>query len=187
MQELGFRTLSRGVPRAILTGRSYHKAMKRTVYFIRHAIAEDREVYRGHDLDRPLTTRGKRKAQAIFARLAERRSAPNVVITSAAKRAVQTAELFCKAFGLAAPKIDPALNPGASPSTFRRLMDKLPAEAGCVALIGHEPDFSLAISELTSNGTLDLRLKKCGIVEIEWSPGSGGLLTMSLPPDILSR
>jgi phosphohistidine phosphatase len=160
--------------------------MNRRIYFIRHAIAADREAFEGDDLARPLTDKGRRKARAIFARLADVRPAPDRVISSAATRARETAEIFCEAFKLSGPSIDEALNPGARPAAFRKLLEALPAKTECVALVGHEPDFSLAISELTSGGALDLRLKKCGIVEIEWSPDNGGILLMALPPDVLS-
>lgn len=161
--------------------------MQRRIYFIRHAIAEDRDAFGGDDLQRPLTARGRRKAKAIFARLAELRPAPDLVISSAATRARETAELFCDAFHLSKPTINPALNPGARPGAFVTLLQALPAKATSVALVGHEPDFSLAISELTSGGALNLLLKKCGIVEIDWSAENGGVLHMALPPDLLSR
>lgn len=172
--------------RASFLVRRYHDVMKRRIYFIRHAIAENREVFSGDDLERPLTRKGIRKARSIFARLAERREAPNLVISSAAKRALETAELFCKAFRLSEPSIDPDLNPGATVSGFIKVLRNLPADAGCVALVGHEPDLSLAISNLIHGEASALRLKKCGIVEVEWSPEDGGVLLMSLPPDILA-
>lgn len=161
--------------------------MSLRLIFIRHAIAKDRDKFEGDDLKRPLTAKGRRKAKAIFARLTALRPAPERVISSTATRARETADLFCEAFQLAGPQLDASLNPGARPGVIIQLLQKLPSGIKSVALVGHEPDFTQAISALVADGHLNARLKKCGMVELEWSAEHGGTLVMALPPDILSR
>ena len=109
------------------------------IWLIRHARAMEREAYRGRDLDRPLTGKGIERTGRMFKRLAGLRRAPDVVVSSRAARAVQTAELFCKAFSIDGFRRSSRLNPGCRFEDILSVIDALPAGTRHVALVGHEP------------------------------------------------
>lgn len=154
-------------------------------WMIRHAVAVDADAFAGPDMERPLTAEGKRRARAAFARLAVLRDGPDVVITSAAVRARETAELLCRAYGRKEPVVDPRLNPGARTADIKKIVKEAGGQAKLVALVGHEPDFSAAISQWTSGGLLDLAMKKGALVELEIGPTREARLLMAIPPDLL--
>jgi phosphohistidine phosphatase len=110
------------------------------LWLIRHGIAADAEAFRGPDLDRPLTTDGRRQAQSFFAHLAKTRPAPDAVISSAAVRARATAEILCKAYRMPSPVMVPKLNPGARFGSFKKVASDYVDECACIAIVGHEPD-----------------------------------------------
>src|SRR5439155_21559519 len=69
---------------------------------VRHAIAEDREVYaRTHtdDAGRPLTSEGRRKMGRVALGLKELVRALDLLAASPFKRAVDTAEIIAAAYG----------------------------------------------------------------------------------------
>jgi phosphohistidine phosphatase len=119
------------------------------IWLLRHAEAEDGTP----DAERPLTERGR--AQAIAAGEAMARMGAEVqrCVTSPKVRARETAELACRALGLE-PEEDRRLEGG--PFDAREVAD---GEEG-VLLVGHDPDFSLAVNHLTG---AQVRLKKGGL------------------------
>lgn len=155
------------------------------LWFIRHAEAVEADEFDGNDLERPLTKRGRRSAEAAFKKFSRLRSCPGIVISSKAKRARETAEIFCRSFGIRNYEKTELLNPGCSFRDIRRVIQTARDTIEFVALVGHEPDFSMAVSRLTSSGTLSLALKKCGIAELELNKSGTFELTMLIPPDIL--
>jgi phosphohistidine phosphatase len=156
------------------------------VWLIRHAPAVERAAFAGDDLERPLTEAGRREAQRVFARLALLRRGPEVVVSSEAVRAWETARLLCLAYGLRDFQRTAALNPGARFKDLRKVVAGLPKQVGFVALVGHEPDFSEAVARWTSDGALRLDVRKTGLVELEWTPGQPARLVMAVPPDLLA-
>lgn len=165
----------------------YIEVVTMRLWLIRHAVAVEADAFDGSDLDRPLTPAGRRVARAFFARLAFVRPPPERVISSAAVRARQTAELFCRAYGVPRPLLDDRLNPGARFKSIRAVVSEaMEATVSSVAIVGHEPDFSRAVSQWTSGGALDLAFKKCGLVELELRPGGPARLIMALPPDLVA-
>jgi len=152
------------------------------LYFLRHGKAGTPR--RHNDDARTLTNKGEealRAAAPIWRRLNLR---PDVVISSPLARALRTAELFCEAIGGEAPVSDDRLRPGASWASLARAMSDYP-DAGRVMFVGHEPDMSAAIEELT--GAASVRMRKGGLGCVEFSgdpePG-GGEIAWLLDPDL---
>ena len=151
------------------------------LYFLRHGKAGSP---RPKDDDRrELTDRGKsalRAAAPLWQRLHLR---PDVVLSSPLARAVQTAEIFCEALG-GEPIVDDLLRPGASWGQLARAMAQHP-DARRVMFVGHEPDLSSAIVELT--GAASVRMRKGGLACLEFygvpEPG-GGEIAWLLDPDL---
>ncbi len=105
--------------------------------------------------------------------------------SSEAVRAWETAGIFSLCFRMQPAGRSPLLNPGATPKSFRKFLRELPGSTSHIAVVGHEPDFSTIISSLTSAGSLDLKVRKGSVIEVDYDPGSGGRLLMSIPPDIV--
>ncbi|HMO52479.1 MAG TPA: histidine phosphatase family protein [Kiritimatiellia bacterium] len=156
------------------------------LWLIRHAVAVEADAFDGDDLARPLTAEGRRTAQAAFSRLARLRRGPDVVVSSQAVRARETADAFCLAFGLRDYQRSECLNPGCRFKDIRKLVATFPARTKFAALIGHEPDFSKAVSRWTADGHLNVNLKKCALVELELRKNEPAELLMVLPPDVLA-
>ena len=123
------------------------------IWFLRHGEAEDTSP----DFDRKLTEKGKRQSRDAGAALAALGVEFDVCLSSPKVRALETAELACEALGL-----DVTLEERLTGGHFDAL--DLTAGLDSVLLVGHEPDFSDAIAELTS-GRVDM--KKGGLAAVE--------------------
>jgi phosphohistidine phosphatase len=151
------------------------------LYFLRHGKAGSPRP--ANDDVRDLSDGGRaalRAAASIWRRLNLR---PDVVISSPLPRALQTAELFCEAVG-GTPVTDDGLRPGAEWAQLARAMAPFP-DARRVMFVGHEPDLSRAIVELT--GAASVRMRKGGLACLEFygipEAGSGEIAWL-LDPDL---
>jgi phosphohistidine phosphatase len=151
------------------------------LYFLRHGKAGSP---RARDDDaRELTANGVaalRSAAPLWRRLNLR---PDVVITSPLPRASQTADLFCEAVGGTSVS-DDRLRPGARWADLAQAM-AAHRDARRVMFVGHEPDLSSAVAELT--GAASVRMRKGGLACLEFygipEPG-GGEIAWLLDPDL---
>ena len=151
------------------------------LYFLRHGKAGSAAAM--NDDARELTDDGVaalRAAAPLWRRLNLR---PDVVLTSPLPRARRTAELLCEALG-GSPVEDARLAPGASWGDMARAM-AAHADARRVMFVGHEPDLSAAVAELT--GAASVRMRKGGLACVEFygtpEPG-GGEIAWLLDPDL---
>ncbi|MRI58171.1 MAG: phosphohistidine phosphatase [Epsilonproteobacteria bacterium] len=134
------------------------------ILFIRHAKALERSEWEGDDLLRPLSEDGRQKAKEFFAKLSKVYHI-DAIITSKAVRAVQTAQILKEYYPAAKYFETSRLNPGATPLAFEEIIDRFRCY-DTIALIGHEPDFSIAVGHLVGCDDLDIRIKKAGVVEL---------------------
>lgn len=119
------------------------------------------------DHDRPLDKRGKRDAPFMGELLAKRGWAPDVLISSTAKRARLTAQEFARALGRSENDIQ--LMPEiyeASVETILSIIRQSKAEWQSIALFGHNPTFTWVANHF-QRGTLLDNVPTCGVVEIE--------------------
>ena len=151
------------------------------LYFLRHGKAGSPRAM--DDDARELTANGiaaLRSAASLWRRLNLR---PDVVLTSPLPRASRTAELFCEAVG-GSPIADDRLRPGAAWADMAQAM-AAHRDARRVMFIGHEPDLSSAVAELT--GAASVRMRKGGLACLEFygipEPG-GGEIAWLLDPDL---
>ncbi len=151
------------------------------LYFLRHGKAGSPRPT--NDDARELTKSGVaalRDAGPVWRRLNLR---PDVVLSSPLPRALQTAELFCEAVG-GSPIVDDRLRPGASWATLARALADH-ADARRVMFVGHEPDLSVAVAELS--GAASVRMRKGGVACVEFygvpEPG-GGEIAWLIDPDV---
>jgi phosphohistidine phosphatase len=164
-------------------------ARVRSLYLLRHAIAETRGPKWPDDRLRPLTPEGvtrMRRAVKGFEKLAE----PIVLIlTSPLTRAVQTAEILSK--GMAThPEIAtmPALAPGGTPSALALAVSRY-TRPRALALVGHEPDLGELAAWLIG-AREPLPFKKGGMCRIDttdWPATRQSHLIWAATPKMLRR
>jgi phosphohistidine phosphatase SixA len=152
------------------------------LYLLRHADAGDPAAWKGDDALRPLSEKGEKQARAMGRFLARTGFKPDAIVTSPKVRALQTAEIFGHAVGVAVDGDDRL----AGLTGLADLSDVVTAHGGRrVVVVGHDPDFSELAAELTGVGRLPI--KKGAIVRIDASMplrAGRGTLRWLVPPDI---
>lgn len=139
------------------------------IWLLRHGHAADGSP----DSERPLTEKGERQARAAGRALAALGVRMDACLTSPKRRAAETARLACEPLGIEAMQ-EPLLAGG--PFDANALAAGLGDE---VLLVGHDPDFSMAVHDLTG---AQVRMKKGGLAGID-----SGELVVLLRPDELER
>ncbi|HEY1594568.1 MAG TPA: histidine phosphatase family protein [Thermoleophilaceae bacterium] len=123
------------------------------IWLLRHAEAEDGSP----DEARRLTPKGEKQAKAAGAALKSLGVELDICLTSPRVRAEQTARLACEPLG-----VEVAIDERLSSGPFDA--DELSAGLDNVLLVGHDPDFSMAVHELTG---AQVRMKKGGLAGID--------------------
>ncbi|HET7128279.1 MAG TPA: histidine phosphatase family protein [Gaiellaceae bacterium] len=123
------------------------------VFLVRHAEAAPGEP----DELRRLTTAGRDAARSLGERLAEQE--PTAVVSSPLLRARETADLIARACKLDATT-DDRLAPGTTADTLR---DATQDKGEAVIAVGHQPDCSEIVFELTGR---DVSFPPAGVAEL---------------------
>jgi len=151
------------------------------LYFLRHGEA-DWPDWKKPDDERPLTKNGKTEMGEVAAFLKRIKAKPDLIVTSPLPRASQTAEIAADRLKIKCRE-DKLLEPGFNRPDLERLLQKYPEEN--LMIVGHEPDFSEVIAELTG---ASLKLSKAGIALVDLNRSSrGGRLLWLIPPKIATR
>ncbi len=179
--------LHRNAPGGILSGMSARTASERRlaiVHLVRHAHAGDAGAWEGDDDLRPLTLKGRRQAERLGRFLTRAGVQPDRLITSPKIRALQTAELVGAALGLDL-RVDGRLAEGCSLGCLDALIAD--ADASAPMLFGHDPDFSMLLSELIGAGGLEMKKGALATIDVRRPllPGTGTLRWL-IPPDALA-
>ena len=136
------------------------------LYIVRHAKAQhDAETLK--DFDRELTESGKNDARAMAQHLLSNSDMPDILLSSSAKRALQTAEIFAEAFKISKDKILKQKNIYDALDTRDLILviKALPDTAQIVFLFGHNPSVT-ALANYCTNLPLQ-ELPTCAIARIE--------------------
>jgi phosphohistidine phosphatase len=150
--------------------------MARQLWLLRHGEAVP------HDDDddaRPLTDRGRAQSRAVGRALAALDIPVHLCFTSPKVRALQTAELACEELGIE-PLEHGRLRAGFEASDALELA----AAAGGdqrVLVVGHEPDFSQVICDLTG---ARVDLKKGGVAGVRLDGSRGELIVLLRPREL---
>lgn len=142
---------------------------------LRHGTAEDHGS-RGHDAERRLVSRGEDEARAAGTALAAIERVPDVVLSSPKVRAWQTAELAAAAWG--GTVVEHGALVGLDADEALGLATLGPR----VLLVGHEPDLSQVIHDLTG---ARVKMRKGGVAVLRL--GGGTRLEALLGPRELER
>lgn len=164
------------------------------IYFVRHATAQGRSETLP-DFERSLVKKGEKEAEAVAKEMASTQAAPDLMISSFANRAIETAHLFAKAFHYPRQKIllrdtfygntnieDLAKEIRMQPDKYRSLM-----------LFGHDPVLSQLAAHLVKG--FQETIPKAGVAAAEFSvdrwqdveAGSGRLIEFTAPARLKER
>jgi phosphohistidine phosphatase len=124
------------------------------IWLLRHGDAADGSP----DAERPLTDEGREQSRAAGAALRLLGVEVDACLTSPKVRAADTARLACAKLGVE-PRLEPKLAGG--PFDAEALAAGLGEN---VLLVGHDPDFSMAVHSLTG---AQVRMSKGGLAGIE--------------------
>jgi phosphohistidine phosphatase len=151
--------------------------MARQLWLLRHGDAEPHDAREDHA--RRLTPRGERQSQVAGAALAALGMELAAAYTSPRIRALDTARLACEALGVE-PAVDEALSGGWDADDARALLERHDADAR-VLVVGHEPDFSQVVFDLTG-GRIDL--KKGGVAAVRVDETRAELFDLMRPKEL---
>lgn len=145
------------------------------LFLLRHGKA-DWPNWDKPDDERPLTPEGKDEVAAVAKLLARLEIAP-AIVTSPLPRASQTADIAGKYLNQKV-RVDPLLRPGFDAGKLKKLLKDF--SGGSLMVVGHEPDFTEVIFQLTGGRT---KLSKTGVALIELNATSmKGELRWLVPP-----
>ena len=149
------------------------------IWLLRHGEAVPHESKA--DDDRELTARGERQAAAAGEGLARLGTEFSACYTSPKVRARDTARLACQALNIEPEEVE-ALGGGFDRDAALELLHAHGEDAR-VLVVGHEPDFSQVVHDLTG-GRVDF--KKGGVAAVRLARGSGELLLLLRPRELES-
>lgn len=156
------------------------------LYFLRHGRAEERSVWNGDDVRRPLTEPGVELLRAEAETLRRLAIEPEMIITSPYVRAAQTAEIVAEHLDLKGRLLhDERLSPGFGMPALKEILQEN-EHAGSVMLVGHEPDFSDVISALTGGGRIVLKKGALARVDLPDHSVKRGALVWLIPATVLA-
>jgi phosphohistidine phosphatase len=136
------------------------------IWLLRHGDAADGSP----DAERPLTGKGEDQARAAGAALKKLGVKIDACLSSPKIRAADTAKLACEPLG-----VDVQLEPRLAGGPFHA--EELAAGLGQVLLVGHDPDFSTAVHDMTG---AQVRMKKGGLAAVD----TGELIVMLRPAEL---
>ena len=123
------------------------------IWLLRHGEAADGSP----DEERPLTEEGERQSRAAGEALKAIGAEIDVCISSPKVRAADTARLACEPLGIEV-RTEKALSGGPFDP------EEIAAGLDSVLLVGHDPDFSMAVHRLTG---AQVRLAKGGLAGVD--------------------
>jgi phosphohistidine phosphatase len=151
--------------------------MAKQLWLLRHAEAEPRGAL--PDEQRALTERGEGQARAAGVALAALEVRLDAVLTSPRVRALETARLACEMWEDGpSPEVYEPLSAGFEGRQALDLLAAWDADAHLM-IVGHEPDFSRLIAELTG---ASVKLKKGGVAMVDVAYAAGGELVVLARP-----
>jgi phosphohistidine phosphatase len=114
---------------------------------MRHAKSDWDAAY-GSDHDRPLAERGVRSALIMGRLLTSSEQVPDLIVTSSAVRAIRTAEVAAEAGSWKCPIVEGRKIYGGGPGAVLAAVAKHGGSAQRVLVVGHEPTWSILVSDL---------------------------------------
>lgn len=163
--------------------------MGKQLYIIRHAKSD--WAFQVSDFDRPLNERGFENAPKMAERISSPQLMPEFLISSPAKRALTTAQIFADIFNYPNRMIATETKLyEANVSEILAVINNLDDDFQRIALFAHNPGLSEIVSYLTQNDYINL--PTCSIVQLDFphadhwaeiSQGTGIIINFLYPKD----
>ena len=148
--------------------------------FFRHGPAGSKSEWQGTDAERPLTDDGRTVVQQVAALLSRADLTIDAVLSSPLARAHQTAQIAASTLGCSDRLAD---DERLAHGFDRKRLAAIVAEhsgAKALMLVGHEPEFSAVIGQLTGGTVV---VKKAGVARVDIDEQTmRGTLVWLLPP-----
>jgi len=136
------------------------------LYIIRHAKSSWKDLVLS-DFNRPLNRRGKSNALFMGELLAQKGIKPDIIISSPAKRALETSNTIAKALDYSIQRIVYKMEIyEASVSALFDIIVSIDNQDQSLFLIGHNPSLNLLLERLVPTNTIE-NIVTAGIVELE--------------------
>ena len=124
---------------------------------VRHSNAES-ESFSNSDFDRKLSGKGIKRAKSQAIEMQSRGKVPDLIITSSAVRAIETADIFFEIFENNCPIKEVAyLYEDFTTSDFFNLINSIDNSYSTVMLVGHNPTISAMAYRLDSDNSISFR------------------------------
>jgi len=162
---------------ADMGGNGIVRPMPRELWLLRHGTAEPGNGK--PDEERELNQRGERESEAAGRALAELGVEFDLALTSPRVRAKRTAELAAKALGVQ-PSDHTPLSKDFEADEARALLEGQD-DGARVLLVGHDPDFTQVVLDLTG---ARVKLRKGGVAAIRLDGRAGELLALLAPREL---
>lgn len=164
--------------------------MKRikTVYFVRHAKAENHDLNQP-DFNRSLIEKGTMHAEKMSAFVKTFKFAPEFIFSSPAQRARQTSGIFLDTLGMGKSiQFVDTFYPGSS-TAYVEFLQKLDDSLKTIMIVAHNPALEEVVMQLTSRSGYNVKMPTCAIAGVNffadlWSeikPGAGVLRLLVYP------
>ncbi|MEY2534063.1 MAG: phosphohistidine phosphatase [bacterium] len=151
--------------------------MAQQLWLLRHGEAEPHDA--APDAERKLTERGRDQARAAGRALAALEVEFHLAFTSPKVRALDTARIACEILGVE-PIVHKPLAAGFDREDALELLAAAAPDQR-VLVVGHEPDFSQVVHDLTG-GRIDL--KKGGVAAVRLDGTRGELIVLMRPREL---
>jgi phosphohistidine phosphatase len=138
----------------------------KTLFIIRHAKSSW-DISTLNDFERPLNDRGKKDAPIMAQRLLDKKITIDAFISSPAKRAKKTAELFCLVYNKKEEDIIfiSALY-HANTEVFFETIEQIDDKHNSVAIFSHNPGITAFVNELVQSIKID-NMPTCGVFAVK--------------------
>ena len=138
----------------------------KTLLIVRHAKSSW-DLASLNDFERPLNERGKKDAPVMAERLLNKNIAIEALVSSPAKRAKKTAELFGSVFGIPDDRlIFISKLYQATPAVFYEVVEELDDSFAKVAIFSHNPGITEFVNSLIEGVKID-NMPTCGVFAIQ--------------------
>jgi len=138
----------------------------KTLLVVRHAKSSW-DISSMNDFERPLNDRGKKDAPIMAKRLEDKKIIIDAFVSSPAKRAKKTAELFCSVYGKPEGEIifvSKLYHAGID--VFYEVVEELNEAYSKVAIFSHNPGITGFVNTLINGVHID-NLPTCGVFAIQ--------------------
>jgi phosphohistidine phosphatase len=142
----------------------------KSIYLVRHANAGWNNSQLP-DFERTLSDEGRKEASEMAGRLLEKDARPDILVSSPASRALETAGIFADRLSCPPELIRPdaGIYDG-DVDTLSEIVQKLPRDHQTVMIFGHNPTISLYSSWLS--GKQLGQMVTCGVIRLDLPKGN---------------